>query len=163
MHRARRGKRSGESRRSRRPKRHKPESSDQLETTIGSESARESGGEGMVTPPRGISSVDVGEVSASMSRLALDDEECCGRVPVETSSPKSRKKGTLKRRTLIGGGRPPAICGPWSVRELKALVLYLLEVTDGSKWISRKADEEFWEAAAEFVQQNSSSSHRRTG
>ena len=79
MFRAHAGKRSRQGRGGRRPKRRKPE-----DITVGSESTRESGTEDLVTPPAAVAPVDVGEVSARLSALGIDER---ARVPVETSLP----------------------------------------------------------------------------
>ena len=84
----------------------------------------------------------------------------------EITTPTSRKKRTLRRRTLFQGSQPaaPASGTPWSVRERRGLVAFVISRRDGSTWTSSNSDAaEFWEDAAKFVLNYSESYHRRTG
>ena len=152
------GKRSGKGRESHEAKRYKPETEDKPEDTWKTE--RESDTEWLLTPPEGVATVDVGTISTRLAHLAIEDRTSVGRpAHVETSSPKSRQRGTLERRVLFENR---ANCPSWSVLELKALVSYLADV-DESKWTSHKGDDEFWDKAARFVQRCTETFYCRTG
>ena len=50
----------------------------------------------------------------------------------------------------------------WSDNELYSLILFMMLLTDGKTWMAHKNDK-FWKDAGKFVQQQSSTSHCRTG
>ena len=161
MLRPRGGKRAGQGgrRNERGAKRRKPEPEvAEMQSTPGESRRRE-----LLTPPRGVTAVDVGKLSTGLARLMMDD---AAGLRGEMTTPTSRKKLTLRRRTLFQASQPaaPAPGTPWSVRELRGLVAFVISRRDGSTWTSSNSDvAEFWEDAAKFVLNYSESYHRRTG
>ena len=161
MLRPRGGKRAGQGgrRNERGAKLRKPEPEvAEMQSTPGESRRRE-----LLTPPGGVTAVDVWKLSTGLARLMMDD---AAGLRGEMTTPTSRKKRTLRRRTLFQASKPaaPAPGTPWSVRELRGLVAFVISRRDGSRWTSSNSDAaEFWEDAAKFVLNYSESYHRRTG
>ena len=136
-----------------------------MQSTPGESRRRE-----LLTPPGGVTAVDVGKLSTGLARLMMDD---VAGLRGEMTTPTTRKKRTLRRRTLFQASKPaaPTPGTPWSVRELRGHVAFVISRRDGSTWTSSNSDwtssnsdaAEFWEDAAKFVLNYSESYHRRTG
>ena len=120
------------------------------------------------TPREGFVVVDVEKVRTRFSHLQIagsepEQEPDANERPTCSDSPRTREKGTLRKRTLFPIRRSAFPLPPWSYSELLALVTFLLLHTDGRTWPSRRCDDDFWENAAKFVQTLSKVHHCRTG
>ena len=103
----------------------------------------------VVTPPPEPSQV------SSLTKLRHQRQETA------SYSPRSHKKGKLRRKRLFEANKPfkPP---EWTQEEQRQLVEFLLLYTDGKTWMQHK-DMRFWGAAGKFIQQCLQTLYRRSG
>jgi len=96
----------------------------------------------------------VEEVTDDLQYLNIDTP--CGKKQAN-----SRLQGRVKGKVLFS-----SISGiantKWTDEELQSLTSFLMLYTDGQSWVAHK-DDNFWNQAGVFIQQQLKTSHCRTG
>ena len=104
------------------------------------------------TPRESVSTVELGGLSAALSRLGLGD------------TPKRTRKGKrVESKVLFPVEKietPEHIV--WSEAELQTLTSFLMIYTDGKSWVGHK-DDRFWRRTGVFLQQSLHTTHCRSG
>lgn len=87
------------------------------------------------------------------------DTDCLRRMSIHQESPRSRST-VMQRRKLFPKDKRTQY--PWSVEEIKTLVLFLMLHSDGQSWMTHK-DFYFWSEAGSFIQLQVHTSYKRSG